>query len=152
MFLWLLLARRECHPACKNLTPAIPKVFIDKTTEDHGNHGKMIWVTKSRVGVYSMVNKPCSVWRHWPVVMFHTLTVESALPDTRMFSRSSMPLVKDWWPISVWRHAPVSALHTRIDVSNEPLTMWTPSNCLSITCIPLHQLEVNEVHQMSKIH
>jgi len=91
-------------------------------------------------------HKPCSVCRHCPVVMFHTLTVESALPDTRMLSRSSMPLVNDWWPINVCRQAPVSALHTRIDVSNEPLTMCTPSNChrqhlhycINFTSIPSH--------------
>lgn len=49
---------------------------------------------------------PCSVWRHCPVRMSHTRTVESAFPETRMLSRSSMPLVSDWWPVSVWTHPP----------------------------------------------
>lgn len=52
------------------------------------------------------VVSPCSVWRHCPVRMSHTRTVESAFPDTRMLSRSSMPLVSDWWPVNVWTHPP----------------------------------------------
>lgn len=99
---------------------------------------------------------PCSVWRQCPVRTSHTRTVESALPDTRMLLRSSIPLVSDWCPVSVWtqapratkqppsaslsrlrpgtksrkrRRAPVSASHTLMDVSNEPLTTNTPSNC-----------------------
>ena len=40
--------------------------------------------------------------------MSHTLTVESALPETRMLFRSSMPDVRDWCPIRVCLHAPVS--------------------------------------------
>lgn len=99
---------------------------------------------------------PCSVWRQCPVRTSHTRTVESALPDTRMLLRSSIPLVSDWCPVSVWTQppratkqppsaslchlrlrtksrkrpcAPVSASHTLIDVSNEPLTTNTPSNC-----------------------
>ena len=61
--------------------------------------------------------------------MSHTLTVESALPETRMLFRSSMPDVRDWCPIRVCLHAPVSTSHTRMLVSREPLTTWTPSNC-----------------------
>ena len=72
---------------------------------------------------------PERVWRHLPLMMSQTLTVESALPDTRMLLRSSMPDVRDWWPMSVCLHAPVSASHTRMLVSKDPLTTWTPSNC-----------------------
>lgn len=60
--------------------------------------------------------------------MSQILTVESALPETRMLSFSSMPLVSDWWPVSVWMQLPVSTSHTLIDVSSEPLTTWIPSN------------------------
>lgn len=60
--------------------------------------------------------------------MSQILTVESALPETRMLSFSSMPLVRDWWPVSVWMQLPVSTSHTLIEVSNEPLTTWIPSN------------------------
>jgi len=61
--------------------------------------------------------------------MSHTLTVESALPETRMLFRSSMPDVRDWCPIRVCLQAPVSTSHTRMLVSSDPLTTWTPSNC-----------------------
>lgn len=54
----------------------------------------------------SRLISPWSVWRHCPVRMSHTRTVESAFPDTRMLSRSSIPLVSDWWPVSVWTHPP----------------------------------------------
>lgn len=60
--------------------------------------------------------------------MSQILTVESALPETRMLSLSSMPLVRDWCPVSVWMQFPVSTSQTLIDVSNEPLTTWIPSN------------------------
>ena len=73
-------------------------------------------------------NIPCKVWRHWPVVISQTFTVESALPETRILSFNSSPLVNDWWPTRVWRQFPVSTSHTRIDVSREPLTIWFPSN------------------------
>uniref|UniRef100_A0A6B0V2P4 Putative secreted protein n=1 Tax=Ixodes ricinus TaxID=34613 RepID=A0A6B0V2P4_IXORI len=76
---------------------------------------------------------PASVCRHCPVRMSQTLTVESALPDTRMLLRSSMPEVRDWWPMSWCRQAPVSTSHTRIEVSSEPLTTCTPSNCSEYT-------------------
>lgn len=49
---------------------------------------------------------PCSVWRQCPVRTSHTRTVESALPDTRMLLRSSIPLVSDWCPVSVWTQPP----------------------------------------------
>ncbi len=42
---------------------------------------------------------PDSVCRHCPVTMSQTLTVESAFPETRMLSRSSIPEVNDWCPI-----------------------------------------------------
>ena len=71
---------------------------------------------------------PERVCRHCPVVISHTLTVESALPETRMLSLSSMPDVRDWWPIKACLQAPVSTSHTRMEVSNEPLTTWIPSN------------------------
>lgn len=71
---------------------------------------------------------PCRVCKHWPVVMSHTLTVESAFPETSMLSFSSSPLVNDWWPIKVCRQFPDSTSHTRMEVSKDPLTMWTPSN------------------------
>lgn len=73
-------------------------------------------------------DSPWSVWRHWPVLMSQIFTVESAFPETRMLSLSSMPLVRDWCPVSVWMQFPVSTSQTRIDVSNEPLTTWIPSN------------------------
>lgn len=60
--------------------------------------------------------------------MSHTLTVESALPDTKIFCRNSMPDVKLWCPISVCLQVPDAASHTRIDVSKEPETTWMPSN------------------------
>lgn len=72
---------------------------------------------------------PARVCKHWPEVMSQILTVESAFPDTKVLFLSSMPLVRDWCPIKVWRHCPVSTCHTRIEVSREPLTMYTPSNC-----------------------
>lgn len=75
-----------------------------------------------------LVDSPCSVCRHWPVLMSQILTVESALPETRMLSLSSMPLVSDWCPVSVWMQLPVSTSQTLIDVSREPLTTWIPSN------------------------
>ena len=71
---------------------------------------------------------PERVCRHCPVVISQTLTVESALPETRMLSLSSMPDVKDWWPIKACLQAPVSTSHTLMEVSNEPLTTWIPSN------------------------
>lgn len=74
-------------------------------------------------------SSPERVCRHCPVTMSHTLTVESALPETRMLFRSSMPDVRDWCPIRVCLQAPVSTSHTRMLVSREPLTTWTPSNC-----------------------
>lgn len=54
--------------------------------------------------------------------MSQIFTVESALPETRMLSLSSMPLVRDWCPVSVWMQFPVSTSQTRMDVSKEPLT------------------------------
>ena len=60
--------------------------------------------------------------------MSHTLTVESALPETRMLFLSSMPEVSDWWPIRACLQAPDSTSQTRIDVSSEPETTWMPSN------------------------
>lgn len=60
--------------------------------------------------------------------MSQILTVESAFPDTRMLSLSSMPLVRDWCPVRVCMQFPVSTSHTRMDVSNDPLTTCTPSN------------------------
>lgn len=71
---------------------------------------------------------PDKVCRHWPLVVSHTLTVESALPETSIFCCNSMPDVRLWWPISVCLHVPVAASHTRIDVSSDPDTTWTPSN------------------------
>lgn len=71
---------------------------------------------------------PWSVCKHCPVVISQTFTVESALPETRMLSLSSRPLVRDWCPIRVCRHLPFSTSQTRIDVSRDPLTICTPSN------------------------
>ena len=39
---------------------------------------------------------PDKVCRHAPEMMSHTLTVESALPETRMLFLSSIPDVSDW--------------------------------------------------------
>ena len=77
---------------------------------------------------------PSSVFRHSPVRMSQTLTVESALPETRMLPRRTMPDVRDWCPISVCKHVPVSTSHTLIDVSKLPLTTYVPSNCNGNTC------------------
>lgn len=74
---------------------------------------------------------PESVCRQWPLTMSQTLTVESALPDTKILLRSSIPEVRDWCPIRVCLQAPVSTSHTLILVSSEPLTTWTPSNFLN---------------------
>lgn len=43
---------------------------------------------------------PDKVCRHLPLIMSHTLTVESALPETSILLRNSMPDVKDWWKLS----------------------------------------------------
>lgn len=67
-------------------------------------------------------NLPDRVCKQWPVVMSHTLTVESALPDTNMLECSSIPEVSDWCPVSVCFNCPDSTSHTRIEVSKEPLT------------------------------
>lgn len=85
------------------------------------------WVSKSFSSHWAS-NLPDSVCRHCPVVMSQTLTVESALPETSMFWRSSMPDVKLWWPISVCLQLPVSTSQTRIEVSSEPDTTCSPSN------------------------
>lgn len=71
---------------------------------------------------------PCNVCKHCPVLISQILTVESAFPETRMLSLSSIPLVNDWCPVSVWMQFPVSTSQTRIDVSRDPLTTWMPSN------------------------
>lgn len=71
---------------------------------------------------------PDKVCRHCPVVISQTLTVESALPETKMFCLNSIPEVRLWWPISVCLQLPVSASHTLIDVSSDPETMCIPSN------------------------
>lgn len=83
----------------------------------------------------SLCPLPHSPWRvckHCPVLISQIFTVESALPETRMLSRNSMPLVRDWCPIRVCKQLPLSASHTRIEVSREPLTMWVPSNCTMV--------------------
>nr|CAD7402351.1 unnamed protein product [Timema poppensis] len=56
---------------------------------------------------------PESVCRHCPVTMSQTLTVESALPDTRMLFRSSMPEVRLWWPMR--RVDPVGVTLQRVE-------------------------------------
>lgn len=71
---------------------------------------------------------PCKVCKHCPVLISQILTVESAFPETRILSLSSIPLVNDWCPVSVWIQFPVSTSQTRIDVSRDPLTTWMPSN------------------------
>lgn len=71
---------------------------------------------------------PCNVCKHCPVLISQILTVESAFPETRMLSLSSIPLVNDWCPVNVWMQFPVSTSQTRIDVSRDPLTTWMPSN------------------------
>lgn len=47
------------------------------------------------------LSSPCNVCKHCPVLMSQILTVESAFPDTSILSLSSIPLVRDWWPVSV---------------------------------------------------
>lgn len=71
---------------------------------------------------------PCNVCKHCPVLISQILTVESAFPETRILSLSSIPLVNDWWPVNVWMQFPVSTSQTLIEVSREPLTTWIPSN------------------------
>lgn len=71
---------------------------------------------------------PCNVCKHCPVLISQIFTVESAFPETRILSLSSIPLVNDWCPVNVWIQFPVSTSQTRIDVSRDPLTTWTPSN------------------------
>lgn len=71
---------------------------------------------------------PCNVCKHCPVLISQIFTVESAFPETRMLSLSSIPLVSDWCPVSVWMQFPVSTSQTRIEVSRDPLTTWMPSN------------------------
>lgn len=112
-------------------------------------------LTIQRFSIYSkylandLIFLPDNVCRHCPVVISQTLTVESALPDTKMFSLSSMPDVKLWWPIRVCLQLPVSTSQTRMDVSKDPLTTWTPSNCIKWKSLS-HRYLLKNIFLLSK--
>jgi len=78
--------------------------------------------------LHNLICLPDKVCKHRPVIISHTLTVESAFPDTKILSLSSMPDVNDWCPIKVCLHVPVSTSHTLMLVSKDPLTTWALSN------------------------
>lgn len=80
--------------------------WTHRLSPSHYSHRFLSTDKKSQRDFIIISCSPCSVWRHCPVRMSHTRTVESAFPETRMLSRSSMPLVSDWWPVNVWTHPP----------------------------------------------
>ena len=67
---------------------------------DNNHHKSMITIIFKNKKMKRRQKKgkgvPDSVWRHWPVRISQILTVESALPDTKMLSRNSIPEVKLW--------------------------------------------------------
>ena len=70
--------------------------------------------TDIQIDIELFLSSPDKVCRHAPEMMSHTLTVESALPETRMLFRSSIPEVSDWCPCS-WREKMFSFNVSTID-------------------------------------